>query len=1277
MNARKSILVGLISVFAAWGGFALAGVSAQAAVIHDYLSQIAEVPAGSGVSQPGPLTLVNSMTIDSGHLWIAETGFATEGSKSRIDEFDASTGTFIAQLAHSEGSIFYGDTGSHGGIAVGHETGEAIVYVEEEAGGKAAVGLFHEGGARLGAWSGAATPSRSFGSGIASIAVDNSSDPFDEAKGDVYVAVPSQKVIDVFHPEANGEERYVGQIIGASSSERFTYPKGLEVDEGNGDLIVLDSGSKAVIDVLEPKALGEYTLVRKITGIAPGKLFEDNYTSTIDGNNGEIYVSEAESAGNGYVIDEFSAGGEYLGRTTGLNTPQGKLSDVLSLAVDPSSHDLYVAAQGVGIDVFGPDLVIPDVVTGPVVGLKAKSATLTGTVNPDKAGAATCQFVWGTSTAFGHTSACSAPVSEGESPMPVEAQLSGLEPDTTYYYLLQASNTNGTNSGEPSQIQHFTTPGPKLNAESVSAVTAESVTFDAAIDPHKASTTYYFQYGLTSGYGSDLPAPPGGVVGSGEGLVEFSEHVQGLRPDTVYHYRVVLLSEVEAGKVEEFDGADQTFTTQRAGGAPSLPDGRSWELVTPANKEGALFFGQDYGNVDGNAPKPFVAEAATSGNAMVDLASQPTEAEPRGNTNEVSVLSTRGPAGWSSQTIAPPHSEGTGPSIGEGGEYRFFSEDLSLGVVTPFGNFDELSPEATEATPYLRTNYLNGNVTEHCQISCYRPLVTAADTREGVRFGGEKNGECEKLICGPSFVDATPDASHVVVVSGMQLTSIPNEGGTSSAFFYEWSGGQLQPLYLLPKAEGGTGVYAGELSLVSHQLSDAGAVFFSYHGHLYLHDFAKQESVRLDVPQGVREPSEGAAQFLYASSDGSSVLFTDSEQLTSAAGGGIYECHIVEVAGLVRCELELTGLSGGSLIGGSHDASYIYFLSSEGKLIVDHYEGRRWTMTEGPTIGPQIFSRVAIRRPGDYRVSPNGNYLAFMSSEDLTGYDTRDAISGKPDVEVYLYEAGANRLICASCNPTGARPVGKIYKEPALSGGDFSDAIGVASNLPPWTKATSDNMYLYQPRFLSNGGRLFFDSNDALVPQDVNGTVDTYEYEPTGSGDCATSSTTYSERSGGCVNLISSGTSAEESAFMDASETGDDVFFITLAKLVPQDYDMALDVYDAHACSVAVPCYPAAPVAPPACFTGDACKPAPTPQPSIFGPTSSATFSGAGNVAPAAPARSVKPRSSTRAQKLIQALKACNKKGRKQRGVCKKRVRKRYGPVKKSGKASSKRKGRG
>jgi hypothetical protein len=142
------------------------------------------------------------------------------------------------------------------------------------------------------------------------------------------------------------------------------------------------------------------------------------------------------------------------------------------------------------------------------------------------------------------------------------------------------------------------------------------------------------------------------------------------------------------------------------------------------------------------------------------------------------------------------------------------------------------------------------------------------------------------------------------------------------------------------------------------------------------------------------------------------------------------------------------------------------------------------------------------------------------------------------------------------------------------------------------------------------------------------------------------------------VGLISSGTSSEESAFLDASETGGDVFFLTTAQLAPQDVDDAYDIYDAHECTSVSPCLQAPAVRPPECTTADSCRAAPTPQPAIFGAPASATFSGAGNVTPAPPAPAVRPRAT---------VVRCRKHFVKKRDKCIKEIRHRKGHA---GKAS-------
>jgi len=201
--------------------------------------------------------------------------------------------------------------------------------------------------------------------------------------------------------------------------------------------------------------------------------------------------------------------------------------------------------------------------------------------------------------------------------------------------------------------------------------------------------------------------------------------------------------------------------------------------------------------------------------------------------------------------------------------------------------------------------------------------------------------------------------------------------------------------------------------------------------------------------------------------------------------------------------------------------------------------------------------------------------------------------------EVFEYDAVGGQLVCVSCNPTGVRPAG-----PSSLGNPYGDISGT----PDYRRRS----------FSDDGSRLFFQSGDALVPQASDGRQNVYEYE------------------NGHVYPISNVAGDYESFLLDASASGNDVFFGTADQLVPQDQDDRIDVYDARVGGG----FPVS-ANPPACNNGDSCKPPPAPQPEVFGAPSSATFSGAGNPAPPAV---VEPKPTKKIVKCKKRL-AKNKKG--------------------------------
>jgi hypothetical protein len=639
------------------------------------------------------------------------------------------------------------------------------------------------------------------------------------------------------------------------------------------------------------------------------------------------------------------------------------------------------------------------------------------------------------------------------------------------------------------------------------------------------------------------------------------------------------------------------------------------------------------------------------------------------------VLSTLGPHGWSSRDIATPHDEATRIHVNAGSEYRFFSTSLSAGLVQPWGE-TALSANATERTLYIRDNATGE----------YLPLVTSSNVPVGTKFGN-----------GLAFVSATPDLSHVVLESEEPLT--PSAVGAGRQL-YEWAHGELQLVSVLPDGtaapEGAAlGFTAQEPALgrssavVAHAISNDGSrvVWTSLEGgkalHLYVRDTTTGKTVQADAPQGGEGLGTGANdRFQTASSDGSKVFFTSQARLASGSSvGDLYRFDV-----MTGTLTDLTAVSNsaepqtevrGRILGASEDDSYVYFVAdgvhAPGALPLGtnlyvwhedprtHASATTFIATMSGASDGLDWGANETRNQATARVSPNGMYATFMSAASLTGYDNRDARSGVPDQEVYLYSVKTGHVVCASCNPSGERPTGVFNQgqsELLIDRSNLFNNYWLAATLPAWTPV-SETYAIYQSRYLSDRGRLFFNSVDPLVPQDTNGFADVYEYEPEGVGRCEHLTAGFSEQTKGCVGLISSGTSAEESAFLDASEGGGDVFFLTTSQLVAQDQDTSFDIYDAHECTTVSPCLLPAGAPPPACDTTDSCQPPPSPEPGIFGSPPSATLSGAGNLAPLASGPPTRPRL-TRAQELAKALRACRHKPKRKRSICQARARRRY-----------------
>ena len=731
-----------------------------------------------------------------------------------------------------------------GGVAVNDTTHD--VYVLDR--GNDRVEEFNATGSTvLGEFNGSAAPSGVL-TNMVEIAIDNSTDALvDPSAGDVYVAGEAQfagESRNVIYKFSEGGA-YLGQLTAGANGVVLHQVTGMAVDPAGtlwvleGEVVNLSAsamgwktnaflslscfGSTELAvdaednlytdnnvyegeDIEKVKFSGE-VLINKIdveptTGIA------------LDPVSGELYVENVEtvaafSSSSGTPLERFGA---------------GHLTSGSGIAVDASSGTVYVADSAADDVAVFDSIVLPEAITGTATDLTetAGDATLNGTINPGGEALTSCQFEYGTEASYGATTPCVPTPGAGSNTEAVHANVSGLQPGTLYHFRLNAGNANGT---RPGADETFIAPAaPKVDGESLTDDAATSATFSAQINPGGLDTTYRFEYGPSASYGMSAPVS-GGDAGSGLGDVSVSVRPQNLQPHTTYHYRVVASNTLAS----EVAGADQTFTTQSAGEELALLDGRQWELVSPAIKDGAGF--EPIGG-EGAA-----IQAAESGSAMTYIASAPTEANPAGNITRVQVLSVRGAAGWSSRDVSPPQSEPPGVR-GEGQEFRFFSSDLSLGVLEPIGASENLlSSEAGGRTAYLYD-------TSH---SAYQPLVTTSNTAPG----SELKGAYEHS---PRFVAGSPDLSHVILSSPEALTSPRTESG-----LYEWTQGRLQLVNLLPESEGGEPASNASLGDESHNtrhaISDDGSRIV-WRGdesqrvaHLYLRDVSKGETLRLDTVQ--------------------------------------------------------------------------------------------------------------------------------------------------------------------------------------------------------------------------------------------------------------------------------------------------------------------------------------------------------------------------------------------------------------------------------------------
>jgi hypothetical protein len=1082
-----------------------------------------------------------------------------------------------------------------------------------------------------------------------------------DSQGDIYALDATDRTVYEYSASGLSVRAFgIGEAPNLGGPKGDQTLAGIAVDPLGGHLLIsvhTEEVSGEPLSAVDEFELSGGGFVDQITATLAGAHLENAQTLAVD-SHADMYVLEKQK----HAIDVYGEGQYRPGVRIAEASNRGRTSVQLNGSVNPES----AANQGAGLS--------------------------------------ECNFEYVSEAAFdasGFASALKQPCTPSATSIAkdsnyhlVSASLTGLEAGVSYRYRLMATSESAKGGTTYSEAPAFTTQHtPKIESSFATKLSSTFVDLEARIKPLGAATSYYFQYVDAAHYDAEASDPyeagvsvpmPASAIGAGgptgSAVASVSQSVGGLLAGTTYDFRVVAESEIE-GMLEVEVGTNQSFTTLAAP-VTGLADGREYELVTPPDKAGGsdMFAEQEtngefFNSQDDGSP-------SDSGNSFL-LGPTRSAFGPFPSAGASAYSFTRLAGGWTYSSLASPSlgvqtinniafdpadlsrvafDDGVSAAESEAGER------LTSLVGAPGGPYTTL--HADPAFHQVGAIIEDGEATEVVGGSPDLSHVVLQSDDHSLCGGGEalKLDSGTPVLCewsGDSEVigeEVKPISRFVSVDSegtllshcGAVLGSGISDGGTHAAV--SPAGAKLFFTAPDPSArnDGSGGCWNGATRNAPQ---------------LYMRSGEKTIKVS-EHEEGVEDPTgQHPATYVGASEDGSKVFFLSETWLTKdhplAHDNELYEYN-TETGGLRRISAGNEGQPGREAGAGvltvpavATQGTAVYFLAFGGLAAgatplneaqvgpvnlyrydtasaSTSYVGEVNTSDYPTSGGGACYAPNGVEgEVGDCSVAswyttPDGRYLAFTSSRELTAYKTAGPCATVPYdgglgdghcEELYRYDAEGGALACVSCNPSGTPPVSNAEFSRSASAEPSSSVV----------RAMSDD-----------GSSVFFDTADALVPQDTNGTLDVYEWHE------------------GQLSLISSGEDPAPSFFLGASSNGANVFFGTHSKLVREDTDADGDIYDARVCTGEDPC-----IKPPAGETaqceGDACQ-TPPALPLMQAP-GTLTLTSSGNVtsegqAQVAPKAKTKP---TRTVKLARALKACGKKPKRMRGRCAAAAQKRYG----------------
>ncbi len=550
-----------------------------------------------------------------------------------------------------------------------------------------------------------------------------------------------------------------------------------------------------------------------------------------------------------------------------------------------SGERLY-ATSASPIHILGP-VAPPEAQVLPVTEIGQTTAKLNGKVTvPPPGGEASntvYRFELSADGGFHWTRVPASNVPLGSTPgtFAVSQTATGLQPGVNYLVRLVAITGPTVTSGQvvfstlgasPSVFQRY----------GATEVTSTSAQLAGSVNPNNSPTTYRFEYGTSTAYGSQSPAELEPFLGEGGTPISVTANLTGLQPDTTYHWHIVATNAV--GTTE---GPDRQFTTYEPPeglNAAGLPHDRGVELVSPADK-------RPVGNVEQLAVNQVYYQATADGDRMGYFILNGVEDSPGGG--EVVYSASRSSAGWSSTEISSPPlipapETSGGHYSGATGFVRYLDpEDLKCGLVETHNPLSADTPAADVENGVYNLYRWNASDRTYTLITNRIPLnPSAMRPLSGMYAVAGVSADCSRI-----FFRATT-YSFFAGASGI----------------YEWHEGTLRDAALRPdgtvpsldpdgvaKAKNAVspdGRYF--FAAISNQGADAGkqAVFVR-----------KSPTEVVDASQPTAGPTLGA-RYEGASPDGGHVYFLANYGIAATSSSGPSEnCSGVLNIGNTACDL--------------------------------------------------------------------------------------------------------------------------------------------------------------------------------------------------------------------------------------------------------------------------------------------------------------------------------------------------------------------------------------